>query len=180
MAERQGLGRGYEDPGVDTRKVVIAGVVLLIACAVSLVLATLLFRALNAREAGGQQQPSTLAGRAGREEPPEPRLQTAPFDDAKAMRAEEENQLRSYGWVDRKAGVVRLPIERAIDLVAERGLPSWAGSAPTGTAAPSGSAPQSGDSPSSSDARGAHDTRRSGERQSPRPRRGPAGSGAGR
>jgi hypothetical protein len=39
--------------------------------------------------------------------------------------AKEREQLESYGWVDRDAGVVRIPIERAIQIVAENGLPEW-------------------------------------------------------
>ncbi len=35
----------------------------------------------------------------------------------------QEDQLNSYGWVDQQAGVAHIPIERAMDLVAERGLP---------------------------------------------------------
>ncbi len=54
---------------------------------------------------------------------PEPRLQVAPQVDLVAFRTKEETELGSYGWVDRKAGVVRLPIDRAIDLLAQRGLP---------------------------------------------------------
>jgi len=39
------------------------------------------------------------------------------------LRSDEDRALSSYGWVDRKAGVVRIPIDRAIDLVAEKGIP---------------------------------------------------------
>jgi len=56
--------------------------------------------------------------------PPTPRLQTAPYDDLTRMRATEEEKLNSYGWVDRRSGTVRIPIERAIELTAERGLPA--------------------------------------------------------
>ncbi len=56
--------------------------------------------------------------------PPEPRLQTREFQDLLQMRAAEEQRLHSYGWVDRTNGVVRIPIERAIELVAQRGLPA--------------------------------------------------------
>jgi hypothetical protein len=56
--------------------------------------------------------------------PPEPRLQEEPFGDLIAQRAEEDAWLRSYGWVDREAGVVRIPIEEAMRLIAERGLPA--------------------------------------------------------
>jgi hypothetical protein len=58
--------------------------------------------------------------------PPEPRLEETPAPDLKAFRDSEEKALTSYGWVDQKAGVVRIPIDRAIELTAQRGLPSRA------------------------------------------------------
>jgi len=55
--------------------------------------------------------------------PPAPRLQTYPFQDIKELRQTEVPLLESYEWIDRNAGTVRIPIERAIDVLAERGLP---------------------------------------------------------
>ena len=37
---------------------------------------------------------------------------------------QEEQTLHSYGWVDQQAGVVRIPIDRAMELLAQRGLPT--------------------------------------------------------
>jgi hypothetical protein len=37
---------------------------------------------------------------------------------------QQEEQLNTYGWVDQKAGVAHIPIERAMDLIAQRGLPT--------------------------------------------------------
>ncbi len=43
----------------------------------------------------------------------------------------QENQLNSYGWVDEKTGVAHIPIERAMELTVQRGLPVYApGKAP--------------------------------------------------
>jgi hypothetical protein len=56
--------------------------------------------------------------------PPEPRLQVSPSVDLKRMREAENATLHSYRWVDRDAGVVSIPIDRAIALLAERGLPT--------------------------------------------------------
>lgn len=53
-----------------------------------------------------------------------PRLQLAPDVDLQAFRAREDAELNSYGWIDRTKGVVRIPIERAMDLVVQRGLPA--------------------------------------------------------
>lgn len=55
---------------------------------------------------------------------PEPRLETDEPREITAFRIHEEQTLHSYGWVDQPAGVVRIPIDRAMELVAQRGLPS--------------------------------------------------------
>jgi hypothetical protein len=52
-----------------------------------------------------------------------PQLQLAPRDDLKAFQAREDRLLNSYGWIDKTAGVVRVPISRAMELLIERGLP---------------------------------------------------------
>jgi len=62
--------------------------------------------------------PSPLV--SARQTPPEPRLQAVPALDLRALRAAEARALSTYGWVDPKAGVVRIPIDRAMDLLAER------------------------------------------------------------
>jgi len=56
--------------------------------------------------------------------PPEPRLQTNPREDLADLRRAEDQVLGSYGWVDKDAGVVRIPIEEAMRLTLERGLPA--------------------------------------------------------
>lgn len=56
---------------------------------------------------------------------PAPPLAVTPRDDLRAFRREEDTALNSYGWVDRGAGIVRIPIDRAMDLVVRRGLPKW-------------------------------------------------------
>ena len=54
---------------------------------------------------------------------PEPRLETDERTQLDEIRIQEEDKLNSYGWADEKAGTVTIPIERAMDLLAERGLP---------------------------------------------------------
>src|SRR5262245_46825188 len=56
--------------------------------------------------------------------PPEPRLQANPRQDMSDLRNEENQRLESFGWVDRNAGVVRIPIDEAMRLTLQRGLPS--------------------------------------------------------
>ena len=56
--------------------------------------------------------------------PPPPRLQIDDAADLQQMRAADDAELHSYGWINRDAGLIRIPIERAIDLTAIRGLPA--------------------------------------------------------
>ena len=58
-----------------------------------------------------------------RQLPPEPRLQVhAPLDLAQ-YRAGQDKTLDSYGWVDAAGGVVRMPIDAAMKLLLQKGLP---------------------------------------------------------
>jgi hypothetical protein len=56
--------------------------------------------------------------------PPNPRIEEHPAIEIQQLHAEEDQILSSYGWVDKKAGVVRIPIDRAIELQLERGFPT--------------------------------------------------------
>lgn len=59
--------------------------------------------------------------------PPEPRVQSAPLVDIQKLRAHEEAVLGTYAWVNRETGIVRIPIDRAMELIAQRGLPYRSG-----------------------------------------------------
>jgi|SRR5690348_7277 hypothetical protein len=59
--------------------------------------------------------------------PPEPRLQTNPRQDLSDLRSQEDQLLNSYGWVDKNGGVARIPIEQAMKLTVQRGLPARKG-----------------------------------------------------
>jgi Na+-transporting methylmalonyl-CoA/oxaloacetate decarboxylase gamma subunit len=54
---------------------------------------------------------------------PAPQLEINERDQLDQIRLEEEDTLATYGWVDQSAGKVRIPIDRAMDLIAQRGLP---------------------------------------------------------
>jgi hypothetical protein len=73
-----------------------------------------------ARQEAESPPPNPLLAEYGRVEPPAPRLQVDPARDIHDQRKAEEHILTTYGWVDRQAGVVRIPIERAMSLLAER------------------------------------------------------------
>ncbi|HXC43101.1 MAG TPA: hypothetical protein VNY51_06240 [Candidatus Dormibacteraeota bacterium] len=54
---------------------------------------------------------------------PSPKLEEDERGQLNGIRMQEEKTLYSYGWVDEKSGTVHIPIERAMDLIVQRGLP---------------------------------------------------------
>lgn len=65
---------------------------------------------------------------------PQPRLETDERTEIHDFRLKEEQQLHSYGWVDQTHGVMHIPIDRAMELIARQGLPTTPA---TGSAPPS-------------------------------------------
>lgn len=72
-------------------------------------------------EAGLPLSPSAMVN--AQKQPPEPRLQRHAAQDMRDWRAAEDKALHQYGWIDPDKGIVQIPVERAMDLIAQRGLP---------------------------------------------------------
>ncbi len=66
---------------------------------------------------------------------PSPRLQDDNTRELKMMRANEDKVLQGYTWIDKNSGAVRIPVSRAMEVLAERGLPNVAGETPQSKAA---------------------------------------------
>jgi hypothetical protein len=91
-----------------------------------------LYHAMDAYERRHQPQQSPLVPQTQSDTPevspdevntfPQPRLEKNERLEINQFRLREEQSLNSYGWVDQKAGVVRIPIDRAMQLIAQRGL----------------------------------------------------------
>jgi hypothetical protein len=124
-ATKQGNGHksGYEERDVVFRPVVGAGLALLVIVVFSFFAMQWLFEYLATREAARSEQ-NPLASRFARELPPLPRLQAEPIEDLISLREAEDAVLSSYGWLDRQGGIVRVPIDRALEILAARGLPA--------------------------------------------------------
>jgi hypothetical protein len=113
---------GHELRDISFRPIVTASIGLAVVIAVVFVAMRLLFSYYAMREAATSPPPNPLAAELARGEPPLPRLQAAPIEDLRRLRQLEGALLERYSWVDREKGIVRLPIERAMELLAERGL----------------------------------------------------------
>jgi hypothetical protein len=91
-------------------------------------------------------QPALTGGRleTGLEGGPTPVLLVDEPTNLKSFRETEHNQLHSYGWLNQGAGTVRLPIDRAKDLVLERNmLPAREAPTPSATTTETAAAPAS-------------------------------------
>ena len=120
-------GAGFEhtdiEPGVGYRFAVWLAVSMALSAA--LVYGTFVF--LGSRAATNDELTRTYPlARGASQEPPSPRLQTQPFKDVYQLKTEQRGVLTSYGWVDKASGVVHIPIDRAMELTLQRGLPARA------------------------------------------------------
>jgi hypothetical protein len=115
---------GHEERDVSPRPIAIAVIGLAVVSAAAFVAMLVLFNVIAKLQAEWTAKPSPLAASYGAKEPPAPRLQTNPLQDLLDLRARDAAALQGDAWIDRDAGTVRIPIARAIEVLAERGLPA--------------------------------------------------------
>jgi hypothetical protein len=115
-------GDRYETRDVQVRPIAIFTVGLIILTITVLLLLRWMFDVLETRHARFDVPRSPLV--ISPPPLPEPRLEVIPEQILRQLRAEEDAVLHSYGWVNRDTGVVRIPIDRAMLLLMERGLPA--------------------------------------------------------
>jgi hypothetical protein len=115
----------HEERDVTSRPILIFAAGLTLFVLVVLALMGGLFQYFKEREARATAQPFFAGER--RRLPPEPRLQEQPVLALNEYLEAQRTRLESYGWKDRQAGIVHIPIRRAIELLAERGLPARSG-----------------------------------------------------
>ena len=73
--------------------------------------------------------PASPLARATQREPlPSPFLQVHPHGELEDYCVAQQKQVSTYGWVDQQSGVVRIPIDRAMDMSLQRGFPARAAS----------------------------------------------------
>ncbi|MEW6733373.1 MAG: hypothetical protein AB1489_18745 [Acidobacteriota bacterium] len=113
----------HEHKDINVGGVIKFGISILVSAIFIQVLVWLMFKYFDKARIQELARPVSPLAVERPSQPPTPRLQINPIKDLRNVRAAEEEIINSYGWVDRDKGVVRLPIERAIDLLVERGLP---------------------------------------------------------
>ena len=112
----------FEESDIRGLRVFLAGVALLLVLWIIVVLLYFVFTLLvHYREsAAGHTPPMAVAPNTL---PPAPRLQVRPEVDLQHLRAYEDSQLHSYGWANRQNGTITIPVDRAMQIIAGRGIP---------------------------------------------------------
>ena len=117
-------------PGYETRDANVRGVFkFLVFMSVTLAVAALLCWGLVrhfSRQNAGAASVSPIAETP----PPGPQLQAKPREDWLKYHQQQEQALETYTWENRASGIVRVPIERAMELLLQKGLPVQTGTPP--------------------------------------------------
>ncbi|HEY7333821.1 MAG TPA: hypothetical protein VH639_02980 [Bryobacteraceae bacterium] len=112
----------FEERDINARSVILTGVGVIVGTIVVVFIASgVRMWLVSARQSEGAQTQAAAA--VPRQLPPAPRFQPSPPAEFNAYRAEQMAQLNNYNWIDRDKGVVAIPVQRAMDLLVQRGIP---------------------------------------------------------
>jgi hypothetical protein len=111
----------FERSDVDAGALLKAGFVILVVTIATVFFLYWLYFVFVRQEATRQPPPPVLKAQQGVLTPPAPLLQPSPPVDLATFRAQEDRILNGYGWVDKEKKVVRVPIDEAMRMLAERG-----------------------------------------------------------
>jgi hypothetical protein len=114
---------GHETADASVRGIIYAAVGLAVGTVLSGLIVYGIFQYL-ANHPLSTAPPNPMAESDRQQFPPGPRIEDRPAIEVKDMRSDEDKILSTYGWTDKKAGVVRIPIDRAIELQLQQGFPT--------------------------------------------------------
>jgi hypothetical protein len=114
----------HESSDVNVNAVLGFGAGLLVVAAVVHLFLWWLMGIYEGQHQRAQTQVFPMAAGQTDRRPPEPRLQDNPQQELRDLRAKQEALLNGYGWVNKENGVARIPIDEAMRMVIEKGLPA--------------------------------------------------------
>lgn len=123
---------GYEKRDVHTTPIYVYGIILLVLTVLSMGFIQWLFGAMKERIDQAQVPPAATLRVTQPAPPSEPAFSMYPARTLAEFRQAEDAHLSTYGWVDRDQEITRLPVERAMTILLETGLPP----VPAGEATP--------------------------------------------
>ena len=119
---RTDLPAGHELSDLRPGYAAFFGIGLFLVLVISVAIASLIIHYKTVQHARQDTPSPRLAGE--REAMPEPRLQIDAPNELRQLRAAEDAALNTYGWVDKDAGIVKIPVDRAMEILAKKGLPA--------------------------------------------------------
>jgi hypothetical protein len=114
----------HEESDVNVRAILGFGAGLAVVAIVVHLFLWWLLGAYNRQAERSQTHLYPLAAGQQDQAPPGPRLQDNPQQDMRELRERQGALLKGYAWVNRDAGVARIPIEEAMRILVQRGLPT--------------------------------------------------------
>jgi len=115
-------GSGYEHTDANIWQIVKFGIWLVVTAIVVQIGVGGMYQLMIEQSKVTTEQPYPLASTTEPRLPPEPRLQQFPRNEYYQFHVSEQQKLEGYGWVNKDAGIVHIPIEQAMRLTLERGL----------------------------------------------------------
>jgi len=112
----------HEQRDANVRPIVLTGIGLALSLAVVGVIVYGILRYLEANPPTRVQTNPMAAFDA--QIPPAPRIEEHPAIEIEQLHAQEDQILSTYGWIDKSKGVIRIPIDRAMEIQMERGFPT--------------------------------------------------------
>ena len=138
MSQQDHRGQGgYEKTDAHAGATVRAGLTILGVMFLTALVLVPMYRFLGRRERA-EQKPAATVLKPDAVAPSFPRLVASEPAVLAEFRAQEDAFLAGWGWVEKDKGIARMPIDEAMKIVAERGLPTFPVPAPA--AAPGGGA----------------------------------------
>ena len=121
-------GAKYEHTDIDVSIAYKFALWLVVSMVLSVVIVWGTFWLFESKEkaASALAQKYPLAATMAPKTPPLPNLQTQPFMDIYQLRHNENEKLTAYGWVDKEGGVTHIPIDRAMEVMLQKGFPARA------------------------------------------------------
>lgn len=121
VTERQNLELLHEESSVQVKPVLIFALMLVIVSVATFMTVRFLLDYFNVNQTRTEAPLSPFAD--PQPLPPMPRLQVSSGQDLRELRAAEDKVLNGYRWVDKQAGIVGIPVNQAMEILAKKGLP---------------------------------------------------------
>lgn len=112
----------FEPKDVNAKNVIVTGICVLIGVWLVVFMVYFVLSSFENQRASVEQPPIPVASQRT-SAPPEPRIQASPRTDLQRYEAQQSWLLTHYFWINKSKGVVAIPIEHAMELIAQRGIP---------------------------------------------------------